>query len=242
MTADETDHAVATMSSDTQAAIGQLVRRADVSFDEFELSVIDDIGDNGIAETERVGRPSSCPACGRDPKRMEIVDTRRESAETYLTYECRCGTETEAAARGDSAGSYYSAAPEWEARLIEQGWTEAELGTLAPFYFIDARTPKGVSALESFGVLAGPLPTFRAAAAVKERYQKLDAQLFICSRDEHEVPECRICGKRVVPSQASEATDGHGNVVDYTCGKCFQQEWGGVFSALADFTGAESIL
>lgn len=224
------------------STLGQLVRRSDVTYESQELSVIDAIGDDGVAVTERVGRPSSCPNCGRDPKRMDIVATRREGEETYLIYKCRCGTEIDAAARGDSAGSYYSGAPEWEARLIEQGWSEGNLGILSPFYFVDARAPEDESPLESFGVLAGPLPTFRAAAAVKDRYHNLDAQLVICRRDDREIAECRLCGKRMMPSQAGDATDRHGNVVSYECGKCFQQEWSGVFSTLADLHGTESLL
>lgn len=60
--------------------IGTVVRRSDGFFESQKLSVITEIED-GVAVTRRVGRPSFCPDCGRDPDRMEITDTDYQPAD-----------------------------------------------------------------------------------------------------------------------------------------------------------------
>lgn len=224
--------------TDTASEIGRLIRRSDSTYDTQKLRVIARIDDDGVAVTERAGRPSLCRRCGRTSRDMEVVDSDRDrdARETWLTYECPCGHHATVGARQGENDYYYNGAPDWEARCLATGrLSEAELGTMAPFYFVhDRGGPEDTPATDNYGVLAGPLPTFRAAAAVKDRFERLDAKLSIARRDTRTVAECRLCGRRMIPDRASQLIDCDGNASEYECGECMKQELAPVLDALGE--------
>ena len=220
-------------------AVGRLVRQSGGSA--TRLSVVERIDENGVAVTERAGRPSCCPTCGRDPSRMEVADTEfnADRGDTEITYECRCGTKVVSDARRDSSSKYYNAAPEWEAELIERGWSESELATVAPFYFIRGSEPDGELPVESYGVLAGPFGAFRTAHAVKSRFEGLGVSLSISTQEEPTAAVCRLCGKRMMRNRGGKWMNTDGEVTGFQCGNCFSSDKQGLFDAISDLHGTE---
>lgn len=124
-------------------------------------------------------------------------------------------------ARDESSAQHLYGAPEWGAKLIENGWTNAGLDTFAPFYFVRGEAPEDESSLDSYGVLAGPLPTFRAAARTKQRFESLPVPISVTSAEDYEIAICDRCGKEIVPHRAGQIEGLSG--LKYRCGACMSQ-------------------
>lgn len=216
--------------------IGRLIERQDDALGSNQRRVVVGVED-GVLETTRAAQPSYCTHCGRPPKEMEVTahEWDPDATDTWLDFECPCGETFRVGARAGSSDSYYSGAPEWESRLIERGWDDSDLGLIAPFYYVYDHG----NGLDSYGLLAGPLPTFRTAATVAKRFDRLDASVSIRRGEEPEVAICHLCRKRMVPDRAGQYVDGGGNHVKYECGKCFKQEFAAVFDALSEITGTD---